>query len=458
MNKIPRLVIGATQSGSGKTTVTAGIIAALKMRGLKVQAYKVGPDYIDPGFHEIASGRPAHNLDAWLVGREKLGEIFFTTSRASDIAIVEGVMGLYDGGRGGISSTADIAKILDAPVILIIDAKSMGASAAAIALGFREFDRSINFAGVILNRIGSDSHEKMIRDELDKLGIKCFGAVKRDPEFIFPERHLGLVPTEENNFAGAIKNIGEKISRQINLDAIINSANDAPDFNFNLTATKKNSPLCKIAVARDKAFGFYYEESLNELKKFGAEIVFFSPLEDESLPENISGLILGGGFPEIFAAKLEENKKIRAEIKSAAEKNLPIFAECGGFMYLMKTLKNFDGKIFEMCGVIPGGAEMTEKLQTVGYVEATLTGDCVIGRAGDKIRTHEFHFSREIESSGGEKIFDCEKLRTGKKYFAGFAGKNIVASYLHIHFAGQSGAAKNFVNACINFSEGRCFE
>lgn len=450
MNKnYSRLIIAATQSGSGKTTIVSGILAALKKRGLKVQAYKIGPDYIDPGFHEIASGRPSHNLDTWLVGEKKLAEIFLSTFGDSDIAIIEGVMGLYDGGRGGISSTAEIAKILNAPIVLIIDAKSMGTSAAAIALGFREFDKEINFAGVILNRVCSESHEKIIRDALEKIEIKCFGAIRRNENFILPERHLGLVPTSENNFSEVIEELSTAVENQVDLNTLLNISRTAEKISSkSLPSVFNPSPSIKIAVAKDEAFNFYYAESLRELEKLGVEIILFSPLDDKNLPKNINGLILGGGFPEIFASRLEKNKSMRNSIKCAAENNLPIFAECGGYMYLMKSIKNFEGENFEMCNVIPNIAEMTKKLQTVGYIEATLTQKCIIGNIGDKIHAHEFHFSIETENLITEKIFACKKLRTGKKYFAGYAKKNIVASYLHIHFAGCPNAAKNFVETC----------
>ena len=445
----PLLIIAATQSGSGKTTITAGLLAALKKRGLDVQSYKVGPDYIDTGWHSLASGKISHNLDSWLVGSDKLKEIFMTTSSGADISIIEGVMGLYDGGRGGISSTAEISKLLSAPVVLVIDAKSMGTSAAAVALGFRDFDRTINFAGVILNRLGSDSHKKMIVDALDKLGIKCFGAIKRNDEFILPERHLGLVPTTENNSVDVIKKICAAVEEQVDVDALIQCAmSNEQCVMRNAQCVIKISPTIKIAVAKDEAFNFYYGESLKELERLGAEIIFFSPLNDEHLPE-VDGLIIGGGFPEMFAARLEQNKNIRAEIFRAAQAGLPIFAECGGFMYLMKNLVDFNDKSFEMCGVLDGSATMTNKLQTVGYVEAEILSDCVIGRTGDKIRAHEFHFSTATLT--GEKIFKCRRMRTGKEYFAGAAKKNLVASYLHIHFAGCPDAAKNFVDACKNF-------
>ncbi|MBR6013404.1 MAG: cobyrinate a,c-diamide synthase [Selenomonadaceae bacterium] len=461
MKKIfPRIVIAATQSGSGKTTIVSGIAAALKNRGLKVQTYKVGPDYIDPGFHEISSGRTSHNLDSWLVGEKKIADIFLSTFNDADIAIIEGVMGLFDGGRGGISSTAEISKILNAPVVLVIDAKSMGTSAAAVALGFKNFDKTVNFAGVILNRIGSESHKKIICDALNEINIKCFGAIKRDENFILPERHLGLVPTAENNFSEVIEKISDAVENQIDLDALINLAkNSAPlpdkkNSSFLITHSK----LFRVAVAKDEAFNFYYAESLRELENFGAEIIFFSPLHDKNLPKNIDGLILGGGFPEIFAEKLEENKSMRDSIKNFAENNFPIFAECGGYMYLMKSIKNFDGKIFEMCGVIPNRAEMTKKLQMVGYVEAALKKNCILGKIGDKIHAHEFHFSVEKENLSDEKIFDCQKLRTGEKYSAGYFDKNIFASYLHIHFAGCMKAAESFVNACKKLKEEKFYE
>ena len=449
-NNFPRIIIAATQSGSGKTTITAGLLAALKNRGLDVQAYKVGPDYIDTGWHALACGKPSHNLDSWLVGADKLTEIFAETSRGADLSIIEGVMGLYDGGRGGISSTAEISKLLGAPVVLVIDAKSMGTSATAIALGFREFDKTVNLAGVILNRLGSDSHKKMIVDALDALGIKCFGAIMRNDEFTLPERHLGLVPTTENHAVDTLNKICAAVEEQIDVDALIQCANSqaAIKTEFITHCALRISHCLSIGVARDEAFSFYYDDGLRELERLGAQIVYFSPLDDETLPA-VDGLIIGGGFPEMFAAQLERNKKIRTAVHEAAEVGLPIFAECGGLMYLMRELVDFDGRRFEMCGAIDGVATMTNKLQTVGYVEAEILHDCAIGRAGDKIRAHEFHFSTAQTSD--EKIFKCTRLRTGKEYFAGAARKNLVASYLHIHFAGCPDVAKNFVDACKNF-------
>ena len=444
---IPRLVIAATQSGSGKTTITTGIIAALRRRGLIVQSYKIGPDYIDPGYHSLASGRSAHNLDSWLVSNDKLKEIFIQTSQNADIAIIEGVMGLYDGGRNGISSTAEIAKLLNAPVILVIDAKSMGASAAAVALGFREYDRDVNFAGVILNRIGSDNHKKMIEEALSEINIKSFGEIKRDNNLKTPERHLGLLPTSENETEELIKNIAGAINSQVNIDELIEIAKTAPALYF------KNAPKfripnttfrIKIAVANDEAFNFYYPESLRVLEDLGAEIVKFSPLQDKNIP-NVDGLIIGGGFPEMFAAQLEANISMRESIKTAVSKGLPTFAECGGYMYLMNEVIDFEGKSYKMVGAINNSAKMNNKLQMVGYVEAKLINDCILGKAGDVFHAHEFHFSNELNNNG-QSALKCVKMRNDEKYFAGFVNDNIVASYLHIHFAGCVEAAKHFMS------------
>ncbi len=449
-NNFPRLIIAATQSGCGKTTITVGLLAALKNRGLNVQAYKVGPDYIDTGWHTLALGKPSHNLDTWLVGADKLQKIFAETSRGADISIVEGVMGLYDGGRGGISSTAEISKLLGAPVVLVIDAKSMGTSAAAVALGFREFDKSVNLAGVILNRLGSDTHEKIIAEALDGLGIKIFGAVRRNDDFRLPERHLGLVPTTEHQAGNVLQNICAAVESQVDVDALIELAKNSAAIEIP-ARVEKISPTVKIGVARDAAFNFYYGASLGALERLGAEIVPFSPLDDEHLPA-VDGLIIGGGFPEMFAAQLEQNKSLRAEINRAAAAGMPIFAECGGFMYLLRELVDFGGKSFSMCGVFDGVATMTNRLQTVGYVSAEILRDCVIGAAGDEIHAHEFHFSTAELSAATEKIFRCRRLRTGREYLAGAARKNVVASYLHVHFAGCESAAEKFVDACKKFS------
>ena len=453
---IPRLVIAATQSGAGKTTIVTGIISALVKRNLIVQSYKVGPDYIDPGYHSLASGRPTHNLDTWLIPENRLREIFYNTSNDADIAIIEGVMGLYDGGRNGISSTAQISKILNAPVILVIDVKSMGDSAAAIVLGFREYDKNLNFAGVILNRVGSDNHRMMIEESLANIGIKCFGAIKRDTNLSTPERHLGLLPTSENLSSGLIENIGTAIDSQVDIDDLIVVSKvksfSRPTIQSVEPNYSKNFSV-KIGVAHDEAFNFYYPESLRILESLGAKIVKFSPLNDKKIPY-VDGLIIGGGFPEMFAVQLENNISMRESIKNAATSGLPIFAECGGYMYLMNELIDFEGQNYKMVGVIDNVAKMNKKLQMVGYVKSQLMSNCLIGKAGDTLHAHEFHFSNEInDKNNRQNIFQCEKIRNGERYFAGYFSKNIVASYLHIHFAGCISAAINFVENCQEYHD-----
>ncbi len=461
MYNIPRIVIAATQSGSGKTTLVTGLLGALRSMGLKFQSYKIGPDYIDPGYHALASGRPAHNLDSWLLPKERIKKLFAETAKTSDIAVIEGVMGLYDGGRKGVSSTAEIAKLLNAPVLLVIDSKSMGASAAAIALGFRAYDPEVKLAGVLLNRLGSSTHEAMIREALEKINIPVFGAMRRDDSLAMPERHLGLLPTEENQDRELINRIAEAVGKQIDLKAVLALAQGTEPMEIvteppagSATFKPKDTEKCRIAVARDEAFSFYYPESLKVLEQYGAEIITFSPLNDASIPA-ADGLILGGGFPEMFAEDLERNFSMRQSIRDAAHAGMPIYGECGGFMYLTEGLTDFEGQFHEMTGVIPGRVQMKKKLQMVGYVEAKLLADSLLGPAGQRLRGHEFHFSAELPNELGSeypRAFEFTRMRNGEKYPAGYSKKNVLGSYLHLHFAGCEDAAKCFTDACKKYS------
>ena len=453
---IPRIVIAATQSGGGKTTLVTGLLAALRARGLTVQSFKVGPDYIDLGYHRLASGRTGHNLDTWLVPEARLTEIFARECAGADIAVIEGVMGLYDGGRRGISSTAAIAKALDAPVLLVIDAKSVGASAAATALGFRVYDSRLNLAGVLLNRLGSDTHEEMIREAMAGIDMAVYGVLRRDAALALPERHLGLTPVEENAAAETVRAIGERVEAGLDLDSILKLARSAAPMRIAEVKRAEKAAPVRIAVARDEAFSFYYAASLAELEAHGAEIIAFSPLHDEALPE-VDGVLIGGGFPEMFAAQLAENTSMRASLCRAAEEGMPIYAECGGYMYLMQSLVDFDGVEHAMAGIFPARARMTEKLQMVGYVEAEQTVDTVLGSAGLLLHGHEFHFSVEEAERVADMVrpFTFTKLRNGARYAAGCVYKNVLGSYLHLHFAGCQTAAENFVEACRRW--GRSF-
>lgn len=447
---IPRIVIAATQSGSGKTTIVTGILGALKDKGIKAQSYKIGPDYIDPGYHKTASGRNCCNLDSWLTPQDKLANVFASAGEDADIAIIEGVMGLYDGGKNGISSTASIAKLLNAPVLLVINAKSMGESAAALALGFKEYDKDVNFAGVIVNRLGSSTHKEMICEAMEKIGVPVFGNIMRNDNMALSERHLGLLPTTENDEEkSVVAEIVKNVSAQVELEKIIELAKSAEPLEINELPSDTSAAKTKIGVAFDEAFSFYYEDSLKTLERFGAQIIRFSPLHDAKIPE-VDGLIFGGGFPEMFAEKLSANKTMISSIVEVANKNMPIYAECGGYMYLTQKLIDFEANEHPMVGILPGAVKMGDKLKTVGYVEAEILTDNILGKKGTVLKGHEFHFSYETDDTedGKNRAFRFKRTRAPKPYDGGAVKGNIVGSYLHLHFLGAQEAAKNFIAAC----------
>ena len=448
--KIPRLVIAGTQSGVGKTTIVNGLLTELRQRGLKVQSYKVGPDYIDPGYHALASGRPCHNLDSWLVPTERLLSIFEHTSRDAEFAVVEGVMGLFDGGRGGVASTAAIARLLRAPVILVVNCRSAGESIAAVVLGFQKYDPEIRLAGVILNQIGSDSHERMVTEALGRIGVHVLGVIRRTESLKVPERHLGLLPVTENPAETVLANIHAAIAGSLDVAALLEIAAQAPPLEAPAGPPLPEQRSCRIGVASDEAFSFYYPESLRVLEEQGAAIVPFSPLRDEKLPD-VDGLLFGGGFPEMFLERLAANESMRQDIRDAAQAGVPIVAECGGYMYLCRRVAAFDGSEYPMAGLIPQICRMEKNLQTVGYVEATALADNVLCATGETLRGHEFHFSSMVADSSGEAVtpaFRFRKNRTGAEYMAGYVNGNVLASYLHIHFAGNPAAARRFVGCC----------
>ena len=451
--EIPRIVVAGTQSGVGKTTIVNGLLTELRKQGMKVQSYKVGPDYIDPGYHALASGRPCHNLDSWLMPQERLLSLFESTSRGMDIAVVEGVMGLFDGGRGGVASTAAIARLLHAPVILVVNCRSAGESVAAVVLGFQKYDPEVQIAGVILNQVGSDSHQMIVTEALDKIGVRVLGTIRRTENLKVTERHLGLLPVTENPAEAVLENIHSAIAGRIDIEALLKIAAQAELIELPPEAPLPQRRRARIGVAQDEAFSFYYPESLRALEEMGALIVPFSPLRDSELPE-VDGLLFGGGFPEMFLEKLTANHSMHRSIRDAAQKQMPMLAECGGYMYLCRQVTSFEGIDYPMVGLIPELCRMEKRLQTVGYVEAKALGDNVLCVAGESLRGHEFHFSRmEADSSTEERqsAFRITKNRTGAQYPAGFAGQNIVASYLHMHFAGNLAAARRFVDHCVDF-------
>ncbi len=450
---IPRVVVAGTQSGVGKTTIVSGLLAELRKRSLKVQSYKVGPDYIDPGYHSLASGRPCHNLDSWLVPKDRLLSIFESTSRGMDIAIVEGVMGLFDGGRGGVASTADIARLLCAPVILVVNCRSAGESIAAVVLGFIQYDPSVTIAGVILNQVGSESHQLIVTEALKKIGVPVLGVIRRTENLKVPERHLGLLPVTENPAEKVIENIHSAIAGCIDIEELLRIAAQAKCVELPPVVSLPETRCARIGVAQDEAFSFYYPESLKVLEEMGAEVVPFSPLRDKELPD-VDGLVFGGGFPEMFLEELAGNLSMRRSIREASQKQMPILAECGGYMYLCERVASFDGMEYPMTGLIPEVCRMEKRLQTVGYVEATALVDTVLCAKGETLRGHEFHFSRMEAVDPAEKqnfAFLITKNRTGLQYPAGFAANHIVASYLHIHLAGSLESARRFVSCCAEF-------
>ncbi len=433
-----KIIIAGASSSAGKTTITCGILAALKKRGLKICAYKTGPDYIDTEYLRHAGGCEVFNLDTWLMNENSMRELFLKTSNGKDFAIIEGAMGLYDGGE---NSTAKIAKLLKAPVILVINAKSSGESAAALALGFREYGKEINIAGVILNCAGSENHIKIISDALEKVNIKFLGALKRDKNIAVPERHLGLLPIFENKFD--FENLADVTEKNIFLDEILKIPNSSFLKSSLLPPTSYFLPRKKIAVARDKAFSFYYPESLGVLKDLGSELIFFSPLKDKILPE-ADGYIFGGGFPEIFARELSENVSMLESVKNCNKK---ILAECGGLMYLSKNIKDLNGKIFPMAGILPFNSFMTER-PVIGYMEARALKDNLICEKNSLIRGHEFHYSRiepEFSFYKNNCAFELKRRNTSEFNLGGYADKNILASYLHINFFGNEKLAERFL-------------
>lgn len=432
----------------GKTTIVGGLIGVLREKGLRVQPYKVGPDYIDPGYHTAAAGRPCHNLDSWLMPPERLVSMFVRTFVDADVAVIEGVMGLYDGGRDGIASTATIAKLLDTPVILVVNARSAGESVAAVVLGFLRYDPSVRIVGVVVNQLGSTSHAQMVREAVERLGVPILGMLRRDESLQVPERHLGLLPVTENDTGEVTRKFGTMAAASLDIKQIELLARQAPMLNEPSPERAQSKFPVRIGIAQDEAFSFYYPESLSMLSELGAELVPFSPLRDETLPD-VDGIILGGGFPEMFLPQLSANRSMQESFREAVESGIPLYAECGGYMYLSTEVVDFDGVSYPLAGVIPAVCHMEKQLQTVGYVEARALSDNLLCRTGETLRGHEFHFSR-METTA-PAAFRMRKTRNDSETEAGFAAGNLLASYLHIHFAGNVAAARRLMEACTTY-------
>jgi cobyrinic acid a,c-diamide synthase len=444
------LVVAGTASGVGKTSVTLGLLAALRRRRLVVQAFKVGPDFIDPGLHALASGRPSYNLDGWMCGREAVLATVARGAADADVAIVEGVMGCFDGvdGTSDAGSTAQVAKWLDAPVVLVVDASAQARSAAAAVLGFEQFDPALSVAAVIVNRVGGEIHARWV---MDAMRARCaalpVGAIPRDDTWwAMPERHLGLVTAAEGLLDGErLERMADTVERGLDLDRLLALASPRA-----LVAPRAvvPRPRARIGVARDEAFQFYYAENLDLLREAGAALVEWSPLADDE-PPDVDGLYFGGGYPELHAARLADNAECRKAVRRLAlDDARPVYAECGGLMYLAESLEDSQGRCHEMVGILPARVTMLPPRMSLGYVEVTLTAPTLLGPAGVIARGQEFHFSTLSTVPGHVRRVYSVTAPGGAPRAEGYLVGRALMSYVHVHFASSPALAGDFVDAC----------
>jgi cobyrinic acid a,c-diamide synthase len=446
------ILIAGTSSGSGKTTITLGLLAALRNLGLAVQPFKCGPDFIDPGLHQLASGRVSRNLDLWMMGEARVRETFASAwqSSGADIAVIEGVMGMFDGQR---SSSAALAKALGVPVILILDVRSAAESVAAVLKGFEMLDPEVAPVAVILNRVASPRHLELVSAAIRKYcRAEILGHLPQSLDFVMPARHLGLFTREEQPISPeALERLAATIQTQINLPRLLELASGATGPAAELaTVRQEYVPVqARIGVARDKAFCFYYEDNLDLLRAAGAELVFFSPLEDRCLPEGLDGLYLGGGYPELYARELSGNLEMREVVCEWAESGRPLYAECGGFMYLSEGIAGDDVGVLPMAGVFPVTAKMQKKRAGLGYREVRLEQDCFFGPAGTILRGHEFHYSVIDEMPAHiERLYAVHSSVNGDDSREGYRYNNVLGGYLHLHFGFNPQMVVEFVRAC----------
>ncbi len=448
-----RLIIAGTESGAGKTTMTIGLMAALKKKGFTVQGFKCGPDYIDPSYHTAVTGRISRNLDSWMLTREMIKEIVNRASKGADISIIEGVMGFYDGEnpKNNTGSTAEISIITQSPVILIVNCYGMARSAAAVVKGFQVFSKEANIAGVIANNVGGEGHFKIVKTAIEQeCGIPVLGYLRTGKEITLPERHLGLIPSvERGDLDGYFDQLGDTILETIDIDLLI-TLSEAPPLEINAPKFReKRQERVRIALAKDAAFNFYYQENLDLLESYGAKLVEFSPLNGETLPENVDGLYIGGGFPEEFAKELSQQYDVKRSIHKAIENGLPTFAECGGFMFLTEMLETTDHKQYEMTGNIPGSVKMQTSLAALGYRE-------IKGKAGNFLlddtmsaRGHEFHYSTYHPTQKIQQAYEVKGMNAGQQ--EGYRKGNLVAGYTHFHFGSCPQIAENWIEKCLEY-------
>ena len=453
--RIPRIVIAGVTSGVGKTSVAVAIMDAFRKKGLHVQPFKVGPDFIDPSYHSSVTNKHSRNLDAWMMGRKGVLDCFSSACKSADIAVIEGVMGLFDGmsGKNDYASTAHVAKILDAPVLLVVDASKGARSIAAIVLGFLHFDRKLRIAGVILNNVAGQRHAGYITEALaETVKVPVVGVIPRNSDIKMEERHLGLVPAielKEANRHLIICRIAKYIAEYLDIDKILDlcSTSTLPQ-----SAPQVKVPVrTRIAVALDESFNFYYFDNLDALRRSGAQLVFFSPVCDRKLPEGIQGIILGGGFPEVLADRIEKNRSMIMSIRHAVDDGMPIYGECGGLMYLTRSIRGYKGekKARKMAGIVRADTLMTNRL-TLNYTDAECNGP-LFGKT--HMRGHEFHYSSIQDISADTRFaYSMKKGRGVTGNHDGFIiNDSGIAAYMHLHFA-NSKLPERLVLSCVRYS------
>jgi cobyrinic acid a,c-diamide synthase len=452
---LPRVVIAGVSSGCGKTTVATGLMGALSSTGLKVQGFKIGPDFIDPTYHTMVTNRKSRNLDAWMLPEKTILGLFQQNASGCDIAVIEGVMGLFDGieGKRGNGSTASIARLLKSPVILVVDVWGMAGTAAAIVEGCKALDKRLNIAGVILNRVSGEKHARMCGNAIESTtAVPVIGALPRDTGIGLPERHLGLVPTTEKpELRERLDKISEFVKSNVDLSEVLEVAKSAPSLEKVQLKKPTRTRHVRIGVAYDEAFNFYYQDALDALSAAGAEIGYFSPVHDRVVSDEFDALYIGGGFPEIFAEQLESNQSFRSSIKKKVEDGLPVFAECGGLMYLTRSITGFGGASHSMVGVLDCQTRMVTKL-TLSYTYASVIKENILAKPGATIKGHEFHHSK-LEGVPADASF-AYVMKHGSGINAekdGWLEHNTLAQYMHINFGASPKFASNFIETCFKY-------
>jgi len=453
----PRILIAGTHSGVGKTTVTLGLMSALIEKGYQIQGFKVGPDYIDPSHHMAVTGLPSRNLDTWLMGRDVCLELFEHTLDKSKLAVIEGVMGLYDGCLDGteLGSTAHLAKILNVPLVLVMDAKGMSRSAGAVVLGYKNFDKEVKIRGIILNRVKSERHYSSLRKSIEEnSGIPVLGYLPFDEEITLPERYLGLVPSVEQELSKSVyRKIGSALSTTVDVDELVSiatSSDNLPKFKRSVYCGINERFYFRIAVASDEAFNFYYQDNLDLLEAHGVELAYFSPLYDKYVPADIDGIYIGGGFPELHAALLASNVTMKESIRKAYRNGVVIYGECGGMMYLLERMTDANNKTHEMCGILKGMTKMEDKRQGLGYITVKAVKDNLLCKKGDTFRAHEFHWSSLHVPEGTPYVYEISKYGDDTVRPDGVFADRVLGSYTHVHFAAKPDILRHFLHSINN--------